>query len=147
MFLPICFIFSLFLSFLNLFGLSFWAALLRATRVRAPLAETAYGRDRTMCPCAVRSTEWVRQTRNIIVSTTNRQAGRQLYTTAPLSLFLSIPFYYGGGVSVLHGSPTVCAQRAIHTHATPGIRGLPTLAEQRERRKIEIYMNLCCDES
>jgi len=32
------------------------------------------GRDRTMCPRAVRSTEWVRQTRNIIASMAGEQA-------------------------------------------------------------------------
>lgn len=50
----------------------------------------ASGRDRTMCSCAVRSTEWVRQTRNVIVSTANRQAGS--CTPRLLSLF-SFPFH------------------------------------------------------
>lgn len=45
------------------------STLSRVRRVRAPLAERpSAARDRTMCPRAVRSTEWVRQTRNIIVS-------------------------------------------------------------------------------
>lgn len=53
------------------------------------------GRGCTMCPRAVRSTEWVRQTRNIITSTAGSQAA-----VTPRALFLSIPFRRGGGVSL-----------------------------------------------
>lgn len=106
-------------------------AYLRSTlahhHMRTTRGDDCDGRNRTMCPRAVRSTEWILQTRNIIASTAHRQLRR--YTT----LFLSIPFQRGGGVSVPHNSP-LCVHSATHTHATLDIRGSPsTLAGEREK--------------